>query len=208
MASEPLSFDLYHPSPLMLILSGPSAAGKDAVLSALKERGLPLFVVVNCTTRPPRPGEKEAVDYFFVSTDRFKEMIMRDELLEYSTVYADYKGVPKWQVQQALASTKDVILRVDVQGAKKIHDIYPGAVLIFLAPPNEQEWLERFKQRATETAEDLRLRIETARHEMECSSFFDYVVVNQQGKLDETVDTIQAIIKAEHHLVWHRKVSI
>lgn len=208
MASESLSFDLYHPSPLMLILSGPSAAGKDAVLAALKVRNLPLFVVVNCTTRLPRPGEKEGIDYFFVSTEGFQEMVARDELLEFSTVYSDYKGVPRRQVQQALASGKDVVLRVDVQGARKIHDIYAGAVLIFLAPPNEQEWLERFKQRATENAEDLRLRIETARHEMDCAQLFDYVVVNEQGKLDETVDTIQAIIQAEHHRMQHRKVTL
>jgi len=206
--TEPLSFDLYHPQPLLLIISGTSAAGKDAVLGALKGRDLPLYFVVTCTTRAPRDKEQEGVDYFFVSKEKFEQMIAKNELLEYSLVYQDYKGVPKSQIRQAMQSGKDVVLRVDVQGAQKIKKICNDAVLIFILPPNAENWLERFKTRNSETAESLKVRIDTARNEVASIGQFDYIVVNQQGQLDRTVDTIEAIINAEHHQVHHKKVNL
>jgi len=208
MTGDPLTFDLYHPQPLLLIISGPSAVGKDAVLNGLKAHNLPIYFVVTATTRKRRETEREGVDYFFVSLEKFKELIDKDELLEYATVYRDFKGVPKWQIRQALRSGKDVVLRLDVQGAGKIKTLYPEAVLIFLLPENEEIWLRHFKKRNTETDEDLKLRIKTARLELACIDLFDYMVVNPEGKLDETVDTIEAIIHAEHHLVQHKKVSL
>jgi guanylate kinase len=148
------------------------------------------------------------VDYFFVSNERFIEMIEGDELLEYATVYEDYKGVPKEQVRQALASGQDVIMRVDVQGAATIREISPQACQIFLTAQNEAEQIERLKQRKTETPERLLKRIETARVELQRMHEFDYVVLNRDCHLDEAVDTILAIIRAEHHRTSPQKVTL
>lgn len=208
MSDETLSFDLFHPQPLLVVISGPSGVGKDAVLKALQQRGLVLHYVVTMTSRAPRNGEKEGVDYFFVSRERFEALIEQDEFIEYANVYNDYKGIPKSQIRQALASQRDVILRVDVQGAKTLRNLCPDAVLIFLIPSNEKEWLERLRSRKSETAESLALRLDTAKKELENLGEFDYVVVNAQDRLEDTVDTIEAIIRAEHHRVEPRKVSL
>lgn len=208
MSDETLSFDLFHPQPLLVVISGPSGVGKDAVLKALQQRGLVLHYVVTMTSRAPRNGEKEGVDYFFVSRERFEALIEQDEFIEYANVYNDYKGIPKSQIRQALASQRDVILRVDVQGAKTLRSLCPDAVLIFLIPSNEKEWLERLRSRKSETAESLALRLDTAKKELENLGEFDYVVVNAQDRLEDTVDTIEAIIRAEHHRVEPRKVSL
>ncbi|RME88535.1 MAG: guanylate kinase [Anaerolineae bacterium] len=202
------NFHIHHPEPLLIVISGPSGVGKDAVIQRMKERGLPFHFVVTATTRPKRPGEVDGVDYFFVSTDEFARMIEEDELLEHALVYNDYKGIPKQQVREALASGKDVIMRIDVQGAATIRRLVPEAVLIFLTTQNEEELIRRLRSRKTETPEGLNLRIATARQELKRVEEFDYVVVNRDGKLDETVDIIYAIIQAEHHRVHHRKVSL
>ncbi len=208
MSDETLSFDLFHPQPLLVVISGPSGVGKDAVLKAMQQRGLTLHYVVTMTSRAPRNGEVEGVDYFFVSRERFEELIEQDEFIEYANVYNDYKGIPKSQIRQALASQRDVILRVDVQGAQTLRSLCPDAVLIFLIPSNEKEWLERLRSRKSETAESLALRLKTAKKELENLGAFDYVVVNAQDRLKETVDIIESIIKAEHHRVEPRKVSL
>ena len=207
MLSDP-DFDIYHPQPLLIVISGPSGVGKDAVLQRMKERDLPFHFVVTANTRPRRENEVHGVDYFFVSQEEFNRMIDQDELLEYAHVYDDYKGIPKQQVHQALASGKDVVMRLDVQGAATVHKLVPETVLIFLTTQNEAEMVNRLKKRRTEKPEELALRISTARQELKRSSEFDYVVVNRDFLLDETVDTIQAIIKAEHHRIHHRKVSL
>lgn len=196
------------PPPLLIVISGPSGVGKDSVIQRMKERNLPFHFVVTATTRPPRPGEKHGVDYFFISQAEFAEMIEKGELLEYAIVYNDYKGVPKEQVRQALASGKDVLMRVDVQGAATIRRICPGALLIFLTTQSEEEMVGRLQARQSESPEQLKLRIATARQELKRMDEFDYVVVNRQGQLDETVDTILAIIQAEHHRVHPRKVTL
>jgi guanylate kinase len=209
MVNSQQIFDgLFHPEPLVVVISGPSGVGKDAVLQILRKCRQNFHIVVTCTSREPRPNEREGVDYFFVSRQKFVEMIANNELMEYSLVYDQYKGIPREQVHQALASGKDVILRLDVQGAAKVRTLYPGAVLIFLTPDNEAEWLRRLKGRASETAEGLQVRIATARQEVKCIHEFDYVVVNSDGALDKTVDTILDIVNAEHHRVEHRKVTL
>lgn len=194
--------------PLLIVISGPSGVGKDSVIQRMKARELPVHFVVTATTRPPREDEIHGVDYFFVSKDEFAEMIEKDQLLEYAIVYNDYKGIPKEQVRQALASGKDVVMRVDVQGAARIRELYPEALLIFLTTQDEEEMIRRLKQRKTETPEGLNLRIATARKELKRINEFDYVVVNRECHLEETVDTILAIIHAEHHRVNHRKVNL
>jgi guanylate kinase len=194
--------------PLLVVISGPSGVGKDSVLARMKERGSPFHFVVTATTRPPRPEEKEGIDYIFVGRDEFADLIEQGELLEYAIVYSDYKGIPKDQVRKALASGKDVVMRIDVQGAATIRKISPEALLIFLTTSSEDELVQRLEKRATEDNEDLKLRIATARQEFKRIAEFDYIVVNSENKLDETVDKINAIIEAEHHRVNPRKVNL
>jgi guanylate kinase len=193
--------------PLLIVISGPSGVGKDSAVQRMKERGLPIHFVVTATTRPQREAEKHGVDYFFVSREQFAEMIENDELIEYAIVYGDYKGIPKSQVEQALASGTDVVMRVDVQGAQTLRKLYPEALLIFLSTRTEDELVRRLEQRKTESPEDLKLRIATARKEMLKVDLFDYYVINAEGQLDATVDTIIAIMHAEHHRVKPRRVT-
>ena len=202
-------FNILHPEPLLIVVSGPSGVGKDTVLHLMEERGdQPFHFVVTATTRPIRKGETHGEDYFFITSDEFAQMIEDDELLEYAIVYNDYKGIPKQQVRDALASGKDVIMRLDVQGAATVKKMEPEAVLIFLTTESEEELVSRLKARKTETAEGLNLRIATARQEMKRAAEFDYVVINKDEHLDEAVDTIQSIIHAEHHRTNPRKVTL
>lgn len=207
MTADP-DFNLHHPQPLLVVISGPSGVGKDSVVQRLKDCGLPLHFVVTATTRPRRENEVQGADYFFVSKDEFARMIETEELIEYAIVYNDYKGIPKQQVRDALASGRDVVMRLDVQGAATVRKLAPEAVLIFLTTQSEAELVQRLKARKTETAEDLSLRIATARQELKRAAEFDYVVVNADGCLEETVETVAAIIRAEHHRVDPRKVSL
>jgi len=167
--------------PLLIVISGPSGVGKDSVVTRMSERKLPFYFVVTATTRPPRENEVHGVDYFFYTKDEFAEMIEQGELLEYAYVYDDYKGIPKSQVRAALASGKDVVMRLDVQGAATIKDLYPDALLIFLTTENEAELEKRLKERETEKPEELKLRIATARQELKRVDEFDYVVENREG---------------------------
>jgi guanylate kinase len=201
------NFKIVEPEPLLVVISGPSGVGKDSVLIRMKERGLPFHFVVTATTRPKRDGEVDGQDYFFVSSDEFARMIEADDLLEYAIVYNDYKGIPKQQVRDALASGKDVIMRLDVQGAATIRKLVPNAILVFLTTESEADMVRRLELRRTETPEGLNLRIATARQELKRAREFDYAVVNRQDQLDETVDEIYAIITAEHHRVIQRKVT-
>ena len=141
---------LNEPRPVLVVLSGPSGVGKDATLDLLRASGHPFHFVVTATTRPIRPGEVDGVDYHFVSVGEFAEMIEKGELLEYAVVYGDYKGIPKEHVREALASGKDVIMRIDVQGAATIRKLVPNAVTIFLTAESEAELVRRLQERKTE----------------------------------------------------------
>ena len=201
-------FNLHNPQPLLIVISGPSGVGKDSVVHGLKGRDLPMHFVVNATTRPRREGETHGVDYFFVSKEEFARMIENEELIEYALVYKDYKGIPKQQVREALASGQDVVMRVDVQGAATVRKLAPQAVLIFLTTENEESLVRRLKARRSETPENLSLRIATARQELKRAAEFDYVIINADGRLDEAVDLVVAIIQAEHHRVNPRRVNL
>jgi len=192
----------------MIIISGPSGVGKDSVLRELMNRGLPLHHVVTANTRKPRSGEVEGIDYFFVTKEKFKEMIRNDELIEYSEVYQDYKGVPKSEVRKAIKTNKDVIFRLDVQGAEKIKTLYPNAILIFLTPPNQEDWFKRLGGRRLSKEKDLDMRIKTVRAELEKAFIFDYIVENAQNKLSKTVEIIEAIITAEHQKTHKREINL
>lgn len=208
MKSEPsINFDIYKPEPLLIVISGLSGVGKDTVLRELKQRQLPFHFVVTATSRPPRADEREGVDYFFVSRKKFEAMIAGDELIEHAIVYNQYKGIPRSQIDNALRSGKDVVLRIDVQGAERIRQIYPSAVLIFLIPATRAEWINRLQSRQSETDEDFQVRTETAQRELSKLSLFDYIVVNRDQELQTTVDQIMCIIEAEHHRVRHKTIS-
>lgn len=201
-------FNPIQPTPLLIVISGPSGVGKDSVIKRMKERNLPFHFVVTATTRPPRADEVHGVDYFFLSKDQFAEMIERGELMEYALVYDDYKGIPKEQVHQALASGADVVMRLDVQGAATVRRLSPEALLIFITANSQEDMVQRLEARMTESPQELKLRIATARQEMRRLGEFDYAVVNAKDRLDETVNAILAIIRAEHCRVHPRKVTL
>jgi guanylate kinase len=202
--------DLYHlkSNPLLVVLSGPSGAGKDTVLAGLMKCDHPFHFVVTVNTRPKRPDEIEGVDYYFITKEHFAEMINRDELLEHAVVYGDYKGIPKQQVRDALTSGKDVLMRLDVQGADTVHRLVPEAVMIFLTAPSEEELIARLQARETEPPDQLHLRMATSRQEMKRMSEFDYVVVNREACADQAVKDVMAIIRAEHCRVQQRVVNL
>lgn len=203
-----LNFDLQKPQPLFIVISGLSGVGKDAVIDELLKCGMPLHKVVTATTRPPRATEHDGVDYHFLSQERFQEMIRNDELIEYALVYNDYKGVPRQQIHDAMASGKDVIMRVDVQGARKFRNLIPEALLIFITPANEQDWRDMLLGRDLDTPEQIERRIKAAPGELEALPIFDYIVTNKKCCLEKTAETIKSIIQCEHLRNPHRKVNI
>ena len=183
--------------PLLVVLSGPSGVGKDAVLGVLRARGLPWRFVVTATTRPRRPGEVDGRDYIFLSRDEFLRRLGRGGFLEHAQVYGHLYGVPRDQVEEALSRGQDVLVKVDVQGARHIRRLTSGAVFIFLAPPSMEELERRLRLRHTESPETLRRRLEEAEREMKELPLFDYVVVNHSGRLEETARCVEAIVWAE-----------
>ncbi len=188
---------LQQPRPLLVVISGPSGVGKDSTLDELKRLGTPFHFVVTATTRPQRANEVNGQDYHFMSMAEFADMINRDELLEYAIVYGDYKGIPKHHVRDALASGHDVVMRIDVQGAATIRKLVPRAITIFMTAQNEEELVQRLQRRRSEAPGQLEIRIATARQELKRVHEFDYVVVNRESHLEETVQQILAIITAE-----------
>ena len=194
--------------PLLVVISGPSGVGKDTVLMRMREFGMPFHFVVTTTSRAKRPGEVEGFDYNFVSKEHFETMIAQNELLEHAVVYGEYKGIPKSQVRDAMRSGKDVILRIDVQGAATIRQLAPEAVLIFLIPPSQAELASRLSLRRTESPEALERRLAMAEDEMKRVSEFDYVVLNPESRPDEAASTIQSIIRAEKSRIRPRRLHL
>ena len=180
--------------PLLIVLSGLSGGGKDTVLAGLRQSGLPLEISVSATTRPAAPMKRTACDYHFISSSKFQEMIDSNQLLEWAIVYGNRYGIPREPVRQALKSGKDVIVKIDVQGAATIKKILPQAVFIFLATPYLEELEQRLKQRRTETPAELELRLKTAAEELDKLPMFDYIVINRQGEINRAVADIKAII--------------
>jgi guanylate kinase len=206
LKSEP-PFNL-RSKPLLIVLSGPSGAGKDTVLSRMKESGYPIEFITTVTTRPKRAKEKDNVAYHFVSVESFKQMLKDKELLEWASVYGNWYGVPKQPVKQAMDRGRDIIVKIDIQGAATIKKILPQAVFIFLMPPSMEELATRLKQRHTESHFDLDLRLKTAEEEIKQLPRFDYVVVNRQAEIKLAVAEIEAIINAEKHRVKPREIRL
>jgi len=195
--------------PLLVVISGPSGVGKDALLGRLQERGVPAHYTVTATTRPRR--EVKPADHQFLSflTDAgFERLLAEDGLLEHARVYGYHYGVPKAPLREALGRGQDVILRVDVQGAATIKRLVPAAVLIFLAPPSVEELESRLRARGLDDPETIRKRLDAASRELAERSKFDYAVVNESDLLDAAADRIVAIIAAEHCRVGRQPVQL
>jgi len=193
---------------LLVVLSGPSGVGKDAVLARMKKLGRPFHYVITATTRPKRAGEKNGVDYHFLSRKEFQQMIDKHQFLEWANVYGNYYGVPKDEITSALSKGVDAVVKVDVQGAATIKKILPQAVFIFLMSPSVEELEKRLRKRRSESSPDLALRLERAKGEIKSLPLFDYVITSRQNKLDEVVSQIDAIVAAEKCRVKPRIVEL
>jgi guanylate kinase len=176
-------------------LTGPSAVGKDTLLAHLLKYVPSAQLAVTATTRAPRTGEEDGVDYHFYSVPEFEAMIERGDLLEYARVYGDWKGVPRKPIALALASGKDVLLRTDVQGARYVKSIAPGSITVFVAPPSIAELERRLVNRGADNAEQAELRLKVAEQELETAGEFDYTVINDD--LDRCAQEIADILDAE-----------
>jgi guanylate kinase len=194
--------------PLLVVLSGPSGVGKDAVLARMRKLGCPFHYVVTATTRPRRAREKNGLNYHFLSRKEFQQMIDKHQLLEWANVYGNYYGVPKDEVSPALSKGVDTIVKVDVQGAATISKVLPQAVFIFLMPPSLEALEKRLKRRRSESSEDLALRLARAEEEIKSLPIFDYVITSHQNKLGEIVSQIDAIVAAEKCRVEPRIVEL
>ncbi len=192
--------------PLLIVLSGPSGVGKDAVLAKLRETGVPVTYITTLTTRTRRANETDMMDYYFVSREYYQEMLDGGGLLESANVYGNWYGVPRSAVKQALDRGEDAIVKVDVQGAASIKKAIPQAVFIFVVAPSIAELSARLTQRLTESPAELALRLKTAEEEMAQVSHFDYVVVNEE--IDRATATIEAIIAAEKCRVNRRQIAL
>jgi guanylate kinase len=197
-----------EPRPVVVILSGPSGAGKDSALDALEDLGVDFHRVVTATSRPPRPNETDGEDYHFVSLTLFAEMIDKDELLESALVYGDYKGVPKSEIVEPLKQGRDVVMRVDVQGAQTMAGKLPGAITIFLTAANEEELFDRLRARKMDSEEQIAIRIAYARKELADLPKFKYAIVNRHDCLEETARQLWAIITAERARTDYKKVEL
>lgn len=192
--------------PLLIVVSGPSGVGKDATLKRMQTRNTPFHFLVTTTTRPQRPNEVEGVDYHFVTLAEFQEKLARGDFLEHANVYGNLYGNSRSDIENALARGSDVIMRIDVQGAATIRKKVEGAIFIFLiSTPQELE--TRLRARKTESEEGLRIRLDLAAQEMEKRVHFDYCLPNHDSHLDQTVDDIIAIIRAEKLKMHPRRLS-
>jgi guanylate kinase len=178
----------------LLVLAGPSGVGKGSIVRELVARDPTISLSVSVTTRPPRPGEVDGVDYFFVDEDAFDRMVEAGELLEWAEIVGHRSGTPRGFVEDRLAEGRDVLLEIDVVGASQVRERVPGAILIFVEPPSLEELERRLRGRGTETEEAIRLRLETAAWELTQRSWFDQVVVNDE--LERAADAVTAIIEA------------
>lgn len=177
-----------------IVVSGPSGAGKTTLVAELIQRDPALQRSVSCTTRAPRDGEEEGVAYFFLSDAEF-EAQKKGNLIEWAEVHEHYYGTPRDAIEEALGKGLDVVLNIDVQGGRQVKKSFPDAVMVFILPPSFEVLERRIRGRATDSEDDIKLRLEDAREEIRALPAYDYVVVNDE--LDEAVDAMKAIIDSE-----------
>jgi len=183
--------------PLVIIVSGVSGVGKDALIARIRERTDRFVVPVTMTTRAPRPNEVHGREYLFTTRDAFIAALEANELLEHAEVYGNFYGVPRSQLREALAAGRDVIMRVDVQGAVTLRELLPDALFVFLEPEDRAVIERRLRERGTDEAE-IQRRLAAAAREYEVSAEFDHTVLNIEGDIDRAVDAVLAIVDAEH----------
>jgi guanylate kinase len=202
------------PGALLVIISGPSGVGKDTIIDALRRHEQDTgqegrrHYVVSITTRAPRAGEIGGVDYHFVSRDEFLRIRDARGFLEANEVHGNWYGSPRDQVRAALASGKDAILKIDVQGAQIVKEQVSQALLIFVVPPTLETLFQRLRTRATETADELELRQRNAALELARQDDYDHVVVNETGQVERTAAAIDEIIAEEHRRHPDRRVRV
>ena len=180
---------------LCIVISGPSGVGKDTLIERLAALGY--RYAVTATTRKPRIGELDGTNHFFVSNIEFDKMVQKGELLEWAMVYGNHYGVPKSQIREAQIEGQHIIVRVDVQGARRIRQVIPDALQIFIAPPSLEVLRLRLKSRGVNSTEDMQLRLEAAKNEIQQRRQFDYVVVNKEKQINETIAALLSIISKE-----------
>jgi guanylate kinase len=194
-------------APLLVILTGPSGAGKDTLIDRLKSRpDSPFGFAVTATTRPRREDERDGRHYHFVTRNEFERMVRDGEMLEHAVVYGQLKGVPRRSVQDVLTTGKDALLRTDIQGARYLKSMAPGAVTIFIAPPSAKEMEKRLRSRGGDTPEQVAVRLQTAAEELAAAPEFDYTVVNDD--VDRAIAEIESIISTERKRVDRGPVSL
>jgi guanylate kinase len=193
---------------LLFVLSAPSGTGKDTVIHALKARGMDFHVVASVTTRAPRPGESEGNPYYFVSHEQFARMVANNELIEHAQVHGNWYGQPLQQIRDNIHQGRDVLLKIDVQGAATVRKKFPDAIYIFLVPGSVEELVERLVNRQTETEEQVKRRLKDAQYELAQKEYYEYIIENRQGKLNDAVDSLQAVMRAEHCRARPRYVNI
>ena len=202
------------PGAMLVIISGPSGVGKDTIIDEIRRREVAegredaRHYVVTVTTRAPRNGEVDGVDYHFVTREEFIRMWRARGFLEANEVHGNYYGSPREQVREALLAGKDVILKIDVQGAQVVKEQVSEAVLIFIIPPSFETLLERLRARATESADEFEVRQRDAAVELARQDDYDHVVVNETGQVGTTADRIEAIIAAERAEHAGRRVRV
>lgn len=181
---------------LLIVLSGPSGVGKGTVCSALRKAAPELVYSVSATTRSPRAGEQEGVNYFYKSRDEFQSMIEHEELLEWAEYVGNYYGTPRSFVADTIRSGRDIILEIEVQGALQVKERFPQGIFVFLLPPSLEELRNRIVTRGTESEATISSRMAVASEELSLLTHYDYAVVNDQIEL--ACDRIKSIITAEH----------
>lgn len=182
---------------LLFVLSGPSGSGKDSLLKKLRKSGFSLHYTVTYTTRNPRKGEVHGVDYNFISWSEFEKLIDQNELFEHTTYADNYYGVPRDQVTEALRAGKDVLLRIETNGARAIRELFPNSVLIFVGPSSFDELIKRLEDRETDTPESIAKRLNTAKDELAAASEYDYIIINGNGQIDYAAESLKKIIDSE-----------
>lgn len=187
---------------LLIIVTGPSAVGKGAICRALLRHDSGVRFSVSMTTRPPRPGERDGVEYFFVTREEFERRVQAGDLLEWAEVYGNYYGTPRRPVEQALARGQDIILDIDIAGATAVRRRYPDALSVFVLPPSMEELEARMRRRASETEEAIRRRLAEAPRWIAQGLEYDYILVNDD--LEQAVSQLRAIIVAERCRVVRR----
>ena len=196
-------------SGLVFVLSGPSGVGKSTLIEQLKRQRFPITHCVTATTRPRREGEEHGVHYYFLTEEKYDELLRTEQFLEHAVVHKLYRyGIPLHSIREGLRGGQDVILAPDVQGASTVRWKLPNAITIFLRPPTLDELVPRLAARGTEPLEERRIRLATAEREMQRMSEYDYVVVNQRDRLDQAVTDLKAIIVAERLRVCPRTVTL